>query len=280
MQYEFLDQSDEKLLRLSDMPVDGGIAVAVRTTGYDVDLDEVLELAIVDLHGAELFHKVVKPQNVEAWAASDVTGELAPSDVADAPELFQFETEISDLFENASIVVAPHRGFLEDMIEQSWVTLPEFTGFDLIEEFRSSHSAVGYRGEPASAVALGGIVSYYDQGSLEGDALTEARLVAGCYQALIGEHVRKREEKGEAYWRRRDERLAEEAAKAHAGNVGAQMRERRLNQMNGLLWVAAAIIFASVIIQLQQNGGDIGFMVLCGAFAIFALIRAIAAFRK
>ena len=65
MEYSFYDQGDERLLELADLPRENGIALAMRTTGYAPKEDEILELAVVDLRGNELFSKRVKPQNVE-----------------------------------------------------------------------------------------------------------------------------------------------------------------------------------------------------------------------
>lgn len=280
MRYRFLDPTDERFLELADMPVEGGIALAVHTTGYDSEKDEVLELSIVDLAGGELFSRRVKPQNTEEWPASDATGGITPADVEEAPELYQFEEEVSDLFENASVVVGHYLSFQEEAIESSWVTLPAYKRVDIIELFCECHCSVDYPGRPATAAALDGIAEYYGLDVDFSTTLSTARAVAACYRALVQEVIDERDGKGEAHWRRHEERLAQEASQNQAANKAVQMREKRLNQMNGLLWVTAAIIFTSLIIQLYQNGGDASFMVISGAFAVFAIIRAIANFRK
>ena len=280
MRYEFFDPGDEELIEASELPLEGGIAVALRSTGYDTDEDEVLQLAIVDFGGSELFSKTVKPQNKEKWEPSEASGGLAPADVEDAPELFQFEEEVSDLFENASLVVGQHMPFVQDVIESSWVTLPAFQPFDLVERFCASHCTTDYRNEPAAIATLEGIARYYGIDADESTALGTARAIAACYRALVGEHAEQRAAKGEAYWERREQRLAAEAAANASVNAAARLREKRFNQMNGLLWVAGGIIFVSLIIQLYQRGGDVSFMVVCGAFAVFCFIRAVANFRK
>lgn len=279
MQYRFLDPGDERLLALSELPANG-IALAMRTTGYDTDEDEVLELAIVDLQGEERFFRRVKPQNIEDWTVSDATGGITPADVAEAPELYQFEEEVSDLFENADTVVGQYLSFAEDAIEQSWITLPEFEGFDLIERFCECHCSADYPAAPASAAALDGIAGYYGLQVDSSTTLGIARAVAACYHAFSAELAQARADKGDDYWRRRNERLAAESSQVRDADAVARIREKRLNQMNGLLWVAASLIFISLIIQVYQRGGDVGFMVVCGAFAVFAAVRAVANFRK
>lgn len=280
MRYQFFDPGDERLIETSELPTDSGIAVAVRSTGYDTDEDEVVQLAIVDLDGNELFFKTVKPQNKEEWSPSDATGGIAPSDVEGLPELYHFEQEVSDLFENAKVVVGMHMPFLEEVIESSWVTLPVFTGQDLSSLFCASHSTVDYRTEPAAVATLAGIAEYYGVQLDETSALGTARAEAACYRALVKEHADQREAKGAAYWARRDERMAEENARKDAMNEIARKREKNFNRMNGLLWVASALIFVSLGIQLYQNGWDMGFIVIAVAAAVFAASRAIVNFRK
>lgn len=279
MRYLFLDPGDDKLIEISEMQTESGVAVALRTTGYSPDEDEVLEISVVDLSGNELFAKTVKPQNVETWAASEASGGITPADVENLPELYQFEEELSDLLGEAEIVIVQHLPFTRAMIEQSWVTLPDMNAFDVVEAFRLSHSSEDYRDEPAPAASLSEVASYYGLASGPGLA-DEARTLAAAYRALVGEHANERQAKGAGYWEQRDKLLADEAAKAEQMNEVMQKREKNFNRMNGLLWVAACLIFVSLVIQLYQRGADIGFMIVCGAFAVFALIRAIANFRR
>lgn len=298
MEYSFLDQGDERLLETAQLPLEGGIAVAMHTTGYATQGDEVVELAITDMQGKPLFAKRVKPQNIEEWQASEASGGIAPSDVADLQELYQYEDEIMELFEKASFVVCEHLSFAHALLEASWVALPDYEGFDLDEEFRLSHCTRDYPGQAATAVSLSDIANYYGltQGSLQGAASTTAHetdasaaseavvanaaLIAACYQKLVEEHAQKRDAKGTAYWEAYERRLAEEAAQNASVDAVAQLREKRLNQMNGLLWISGAIIFTSLVIQLNQRGFDVGFMIIAGAVAVFCLIRGIANFRK
>lgn len=302
MEYRFLDRGDEALIALSELPCERGIAFAVRSTGYEQGA-EVVELAIVDLDGNELFSQKVKPQNAESWEAGAASGGLSAEDVAEAPELFQFEDEITSLFEEAAgitdpmesagffsqksaesqapgALVAEHVRFSVAAIESSWVSLPSFEGTDLVELFCQSHCTTDYPGEPATAAALPGIAAYYGLSQPDGTAIGEAQLVAACYRALVAEHQREREAKGAAHWERYDKGKEQERVEAARVQEVKDKREHRLNQMNGLLWIAGALIFVSLAIQLYQRGGDIGAIIIAGAIAAFAAIRGIANFRK
>ena len=270
MEYRFLDRGDETLIEASELPVEG-IAVAVRTTGYG-DGDEVVELAIADLDGNELFSRRVKPQNVGAWEPGDASGGIAPADVEDCPELYQFEEEVSALFENAEVVVGMHAGFARETIEASWVTLPAGRDVDLDEEFRASHCAADYPGEPATAAALDGIAAYYGT-EVEPGTLGEAKAVAACYRALVDEHRRERDAKGEAHWEAYRRRL-EEAELADEELQAARRRQAiRANRVNAIMWLCAAAIFSNLAVQLGIRGFDAGFVTLAAAAAVFFAVR-------
>ena len=280
MEYSFFDRGDEELIEISELPCESGIAFAVRTTSYEAESAEVVELAIVDFSGKVLFNQKVKPQNTETWDVGEASGNIGPADVEDAPELFQFEEEIDGIFKNAETVVASHLAFAQETIEQSWVSLPDFKGTDLVELFCKTHSAKDYPGNPATAASLPGIADYYGLAEPDGTAVYEAALTARCYQALVDEHKQQREAKGEEHWRRYDESKADERAEQARIDAVKRKREHRFNQMNGLLWFAGAIIFTSLVIQLYQRGGDPGIMIIAGVIAVFAFVRGVVNFRK
>ena len=279
IEYAFLDRGPEALLQLSELPVEDGIAIAVRTTGYELGTDEAVELAIVDLAGNELFSRIVKPQNIEQWQPSASSGNLSPEDVAEAPELYQFEDEISALFEKASIVVGQHVEFAREMIEASWVSLPPFEEFDLDEQFRLSHETRDYPGQTAAAATLQGMANYYGTGTVGEGALDEARAVASCYQALVREHAQVRLAKGDAYWQ--DYRRSQEEARLQDEDVQAQQRlsTAKALRINAALWLCAAVVFGNLAVQLHLRSFDFGFVALAIAGAAYFAVRCILSMR-
>lgn len=279
MKYAFLDD-DARLLEYAELPTAGGLAVAVRSTGYAHSGNEVLELSLVDMDGNTQFSERVHPQNVEDWNDMQASGGITPADVADAPELYQFEEAISVLVDEASVVVAAHLPYVEAMIEASWVTLPEFEGRDVVDMFCASHCSADYPDEPAAAASLAGIAEYYGVSFDDESTVGQARTAAACYRALIAEHARERDAKGQEYWDAYWQAQREANAADERASELARMREHRFNQMNGLLWIAGGIIFTSLVIQLAQRGGDVGFMVVAGAAAAFCFVRGIVNFRK
>ena len=280
MLYEYREQGDERLLELAALPLENGCVITMHTTGFSLAGDEIVELFISDFGGRELFRKRVNPQNVEQWAPSDASGGIAPDDVCDEPELYQFEDEIIEIVDKASIVVCEHTAFAQTLIEASWISLPAHRSFDMSDEFREAHCAQDYPGEPAPTTSLFDMCAYYDIKQPGNTLADTAEALLCCYRAFVIEHQSRRDEKGQAYWEERDRRLAEEAERTASGNATARLREKRLNQMNALLWVAGSIIFASLVIQLYQRGGDGSLMIVAGAVSAFCLIRAIINFRK
>ena len=273
IEYQFLDRTDETLIETSELPVEEGIAVAVRTTGYEVGVDEIVEISIVDFDGKELLSQVVKPQNIEDWSDAEASGSIMPSDVAEAPELFQFEDEIRDLFEKASIVVGQHIDFVREMIEASWVALPDFKGYDLIAEFCASHSSTDYPGQPAAVATLSGVAGYYGVSDDESSTVGIARAVAACYLGLVKEHAQVRIDKGPDYWQRYNERL-EEARRVDAQQQASnRARDARSAGINALLWLCAAAIFSNLAVQMHLRGIDFGFVAVAAVAAVFAVVR-------
>ena len=273
IEYQFLDRDDETLIATSELPVEDGIAVAVRTTGYEVGTDEIVELSIVDFSGNELLAQVVKPQNIEEWSDVEASGGITPADVADAPELFQFEDEIRELFEKASVVVGQHIGFIREMVEASWVALPDFREYDLMGEFCASHSATDYPDQPAAVATLAGIAGYYGIAYEKATTTDTARTVAASYLKLVEEHAQVRVDKGSEYWQRYDERL-EESRRADAQAQAVQRnQEARTMGINGLLWLCAAAIFSNLAVQLHLRGVDFGFVAVAAFAAVFFAIR-------
>lgn len=276
MEYRFFDSGDEALIRNSELPTEDVVAIAVRTTGYNADKDEVLELAIVDLDGTVLFNQRVKPQNVEDWdASSDAAGGIAPADVEDAPELYQFEDEIVEHIQGARSVVAAHVPFVKSMLEQSWVSIPDFGGFDVVEEFRLLHCAADYPSQPATVATLEGAIEYYGFDCDAATCLGSARGAADCYKALIDESKRERQSKPEGHWDAHDRRVAEEKAAEERRQAALRARDRKAAIINAFMWSMSAIIFTGVGIQLYQRGADGGALAICGAMVVFAISRAI-----
>lgn len=275
MEYRFLNRDDDVLIETSELPVEEGIAVAIRCTGYELGVDEIVQLSIVDFQGNELFSQVVKPQNIEDWNDADASGGIMPSDVAEAPELFQFEDEISELFENASIVVGQHMGFIHEIIESSWVSLPNCKEYDLTGEFCASHCDAEYPGQPAVAAALPGIADYYGIACEQTDATAIARTVASCYVALITEHAQVRLDKGEQHWEAYEQRKAEALKTDERAQAAERLTEIKALRTNAILWICGFAIFSNLAVQLYVRGFNTGLVVVAAAAAVYVAVRCI-----
>lgn len=273
LEYRFLDRDDETLIATSELPVEEGIAVDVRTTGYEIGVDEVVQLSIVDFEGNELFSQTVKPQNIEEWSDENASGGIMPSDVAEAPELYQFEDEIIALFEKASIVVGLHMEFIHEIIESSWVSLPACEECDLSKEFCASHCAVDYPGQPAAVAALPGIAGYYDVECDESGVSGSARTVASCYIALVKEHAEERLGKGAAYWESYERRLEEERKNDQKLQAANRLEELKALRTNAILWLCGAAILSNLAVQLFIRNMNGGFVAIAVAAAIYAAVR-------
>lgn len=273
MEYRFLDPGPQQLIARSEMPEDGVVAVAVRTTGFDLERDEVVELALCDGRGALLFHQQVKPQNIEEWQPGRASGGLEPTDVADAPELYQFEDEISQIFASATTVVALHGAFAKEAIEGSWVTLPPSEIFDVTEHFCASHDTVSHGGEPAAAATLEGISAYYGLGPAPSTVVDEAARLAAIYKAYVLEHSRQRAEKTDEYWNAYFDLLRDQERKDGAALERERVQALKNARVNALLWLCAAAVFGNLAVQMAVRGGDASLVVMVVAVAVFFVYR-------
>lgn len=275
MEYAFLANTDEALIEGAKLPLEKGAAIGMFTTGYDLAEDEAVALSIVDMDGSVLFSQKVKPHNRVGWASCEASGGITPEDVEEAQALYEYEDEMSEVLEKLEFVLCQHVDFVKAMLDRSWIAMPNRVVVDVCELFRLSHCAKGYPGEPATVATLEGIAEYY--GFVIDFSTTEgvARGVNTAYRSIVGEFVQERDAKGQDYWDAYDARMAEQDSEENRTRAVEKMRERRLTQMNALLWVAGGLIFTSLAIQLYQNGGDFGFMLIAGAAAAFCYIRAI-----
>ena len=275
IEYRFLDCVPGELIATSELPVEDGIAVAVRTTGYEAGKDEIVQLSIVDFGGDVLFERTVKPQNVDVWTDEMASGGIKPSDVQDCPELYQFEDEVAELFEGASIVVGQHVQFIHEAIETSWITLHDARELDLIARFCSSHCTLDYPGQPAAVASLQGIAAYYGLPCDESSTAGIARTVAACYLKLVEEAAVERLSKAPAYW----DEYERDRAEARRNDVRLQEAERiaslKTARINALLWLCAAAVFSNLAVQLHIRGVDFGFVAVSAAAAVYFVIRCI-----
>ena len=280
MEYSFLETSDEALIEGAKLPLEKGAAIGMFTTGYDVVNDETVAISIVDMNGSVLFSKKVKPHNREDWSACEASGGIGPEDVEEAQPLYELEDEMTEVLEPLEFVLCQHVDFVKAMLDRSWIAMPNRVVVDVCELFRLSHCVKGYPEEPATVATIESIAEYY--GFVMDVSTTEgvARAVNNAYRSIVGEFVQQRDAKGQEYWDAYEARMAEENSEQNAARTVEQMRERRYTQMNALLWVAGGIIFTSLVIQLYQNGGDIGFMMIAGAAAAFCYIRAVINWNK
>ena len=279
IEYRFLERGAEELIAASELPVEDGIAVAVRTTGYEAGKDEVVQLSIVDFGGDVLFERLLKPQNVDDWSDGVASGGITPADVAECPELYQFEDEVAELFEGASIVVGEHVRFIHEAIETSWVTLHDARELDLVERFCASHCTADYPDQPAAVASLQGIAAYYGLPCDESSTTGIARTVAACYLKLVEEAATERLAKTPAYWEEY-ERGIDEARRSDARSQEEQrVASLKTARINALLWLCAAAVFGNLAVQLYIRGVDFGFVAIVVAAAIYFVVRWIMSLR-
>lgn len=273
MRLQFYYSKGDELLYGSKLPHEAGIAVALRTTGFNASDDEVLSLAIVDFDGNVLFDKKLKPQDIDTWEPSEASGGLGPADVSEAPELFQFEDELIEIFKSCSCVVSLHDAFTSAMMESSWVSLPDYQGYDLSELFCSSHCDADYESAPIAAVSLQGIADYYELPQGAGTLVDEARIIAAGYLSNAREYEEALENIGE-----KDDETYRKAKEAQQLDVARQRENERIENLrvariNAVMWLCAAMLFGNVAAQMYVRNFEVVYVVAAALATAFFIAR-------
>lgn len=89
----------------TDLDLSKVIVFDTETTGLKAGRDEILQLSIVDGHGNTLFDQRFQPVKRKTWKAAEEIHGISPKDVKGCPHIYDFENEITRIFDNASLIV-------------------------------------------------------------------------------------------------------------------------------------------------------------------------------
>ena len=94
-----------KLMRLAKVALraadDKVIVIDTETTGLHAGPDEILQLAITDTDGKELWNRYYKPTRKTEWPDAQAINGISPADVANCPPISEDRDAIQALIDNA-----------------------------------------------------------------------------------------------------------------------------------------------------------------------------------
>lgn len=240
------------------------IVFDTETTGLNpYGNDEILQIAIINGNGEELFNSYIKPDARRTWTkASEVNG-ITPRMVKDSPHFSDVQDTIQDIFNNAEVIVGYNVEFDIRFINASGIKLKKRVKiFDVMKEYAVVRGIIGNYGD-YSWCKLEQCASAYNYKFDAHDASEDAKATLHCYKSLLSDkrylniikQNREAIERIEAERARAEElRLAEEEKQRQKEAKKQEIIEKAEKPMNivkiillvlGILWLVV-ITFAGL----------------------------------
>lgn len=147
------------------------------TTGIDKSNDEVLSLAVVDLHGNELFHDFIKPRHKKNWPDAQAINHISPSMVKDARHLDDRVDELDFLLDEDALIVGYNISFDLAMLRNSGMLIKSSYTYDVMARFASKHANGTYN-------KLQDAAACFDYSFIPHNALDDAKATAHIFRNM------------------------------------------------------------------------------------------------
>ena len=174
----------------ANSPVDGVVVIDTETTGLEPGKDEVLSIAIVDLDGNELFCSLIRPLERKRWPKATETHGITWKDVKDKPTIYDVGNEVSDILENASLIVGYNVNFDMDMLTENGLPNVNTNRYDLMEEFAQAYGKWSDRKCGYLWCKLEQCARHFGYEFTAHNALEDAKATAYCYKMFRDECAR------------------------------------------------------------------------------------------
>lgn len=170
-----------KLLCLDPRRVRG---VDLETTGLNPASDEIIQVAVIDGTGEELFCSLVRPMKHTSWPVAERLTCISPSDVARCPAIDQCGNEIVAALNGARLLVGYSLRFDLEFLRSSGVAVPDVPQFDVMREYavvaqcRDRFGRFQFR-------SLSECARHYGVEFVAHDALSDIRATMMCFHRLL-----------------------------------------------------------------------------------------------
>ncbi len=119
--------------------------IDLETTGLDVGTDEILQIAIIDGKGYEVFHSHVRPVEHDTWEPAMAVNRISPGQLRDAPTLDEIRTRIDDALRDASVIIGyNHIDFDLQILRNRGIDVPDCPFCDVMRDYAE---VIGQRDE-------------------------------------------------------------------------------------------------------------------------------------
>lgn len=148
--------------------------------------DEILQIAIINGNGEELFNSYIKPDNRKTWSkAAEING-ITPRMVKDAPHFSDVEEEIKSIFNNAELIVGYNVEFDIRFINAYGIKIKKDTNiFDVMQEYSVARGAKNSYYGDYQWCKLEQCARDYKYKFEAHNALEDAKATLHCFKALL-----------------------------------------------------------------------------------------------
>ncbi len=197
--HSYISLTGNDIRRLSECPRDRIRCIDTETTGLDPEKgDEVLQVAVVDGNGRELFCEYVRPERRKRWNDAQRVHGIKPSMVMGCMPLSEHKAGILEAMNGVEWVIGYNIGFDvrmlairkngKDVLRDDW--LPKGPGYvDVMREYARVHGEWSEKYKRNSFVKLADAAKHFGvgKGCKAHDALGDARMAAEVFAALLDE---------------------------------------------------------------------------------------------
>lgn len=148
--------------------------------------DEILQIAILNGNGEELFNSYIKPDMRKTWTkAAEING-ITPKMVKDAPHFDDVKEEIQNIFNNAEVIVGYNVEFDLRFVMASGIKLKKNVAiFDVMQEYAVARGVKdGYYGD-YKWCKLEQCARAYKYKYEAHNAVEDSKATLHCYNSLL-----------------------------------------------------------------------------------------------
>lgn len=198
-EYVYAYLTEDEVRSLSECPKDRIRCIDTETTGLDPEKgDEVLQVAVIDGNGRELFCEYIRPERRRRWNDAQQVHGIKPSMVMECMPLSEHKAGILEALRGAEWLIGYNIAFDVKMLttrkdgkgvrEDDW--LPKYPRYvDVMREYARVHGKWSDEYKRKSFVKLADAAKHFGvgKGCKAHDALGDATMAAEVFAALLDE---------------------------------------------------------------------------------------------
>lgn len=165
------------MVRMNDPSM---IVIDTETTGLYPYCDEVLQLAITDREGNELWNSFYKPEHTESWPEAQEINGISPEDVAGCPHISDDVEQIQAIIDAAGSICIYNADFDRGFLRAAGISLEGHRVYDTMVDFAEHYGEYdGYHPDPRwQTLATAADYTGYEGAGDAHDALEDCRMTA------------------------------------------------------------------------------------------------------